>query len=333
MEPLSITESSPDSRVYTGVWINWSHGKFFGRTLTVKRQDGDLLIAFVALFVTVVGTSFWRISCFAIHYYYSSEAPQDGVYHQRQAILRNSANSASGLWHLVRTVWAWRKNGTTTVTRVCPVIAHAVLCLGVFGAASGFSSKVSTSVGNEVLISSARFGVPNTTNLPNIDMMTKVFPLRSKQLRSYNRYAEQCYTNQSSLAGCDTFVKPYLASQVNRNAHCPFKSHICRSHNQNILLDTGLLDISDDFGMNVPPSQRFQFRVVTHCAPLKTEGYKKSFPVMEKSLPEADTNYKTIPAYVEYVYGHSLLAGNSTHVYPDSALSLENRENPTYTIK
>lgn len=106
METYNATKTESYYRIYTGVWTNWSHGAVFGRTLTIDRRDGDLLIAFIALFVTIVGTSFWRLACFALHSFFSSEATRDGIYHQRQAILRNSANGANGLWRLGQTQWA-----------------------------------------------------------------------------------------------------------------------------------------------------------------------------------------------------------------------------------
>jgi hypothetical protein len=37
--------------VYLGTWINWSRGPVFGATLTLTRNDANLLIAFVAFFV------------------------------------------------------------------------------------------------------------------------------------------------------------------------------------------------------------------------------------------------------------------------------------------
>ena len=80
----SMMQSVTNDDVYLGLWINHSYGKIRGVTLTLTRRDGGLLIAFFALFVTIAGTEFWRISCFAIHHLLSSEHPRDGIYHQRQ---------------------------------------------------------------------------------------------------------------------------------------------------------------------------------------------------------------------------------------------------------
>jgi hypothetical protein len=47
-----MTSDSTDQYVvYLGKWTNWSRGPVFGATLTLSREDANLLIAFVAFFV------------------------------------------------------------------------------------------------------------------------------------------------------------------------------------------------------------------------------------------------------------------------------------------
>lgn len=62
-----------------------------------SRSDGGLLSSFIALFVTFSGTCFWRLACFVLHLRFSSYRPEDGLYHQRQAILRNAASGIGPL--------------------------------------------------------------------------------------------------------------------------------------------------------------------------------------------------------------------------------------------
>ncbi|KAL1641072.1 hypothetical protein SLS58_006344 [Diplodia intermedia] len=59
-----------------------------------------------------------------------------------------------------------------------------------------------------------------------------------------------------------------------RNASCPFHDDICRSQNGNLYIDTGYIDTHKDLGINAPPDHRFQYRQTTHCAPLRTDGYR-----------------------------------------------------------
>jgi hypothetical protein len=41
--------------VKLGFWTNWSHGKVQGATVTMTRQHGGFLIAFLAIFIGMVG--------------------------------------------------------------------------------------------------------------------------------------------------------------------------------------------------------------------------------------------------------------------------------------
>ena len=95
--------------IYTGTWTDWSRGRILGGTLTTTSTHGGLLIAFLSLYVTVAGTCFWRIGCFVFHYVYSTEAPRDAFYHQRQAVLRNAANATTGITILFQMFFAWRR--------------------------------------------------------------------------------------------------------------------------------------------------------------------------------------------------------------------------------
>ena len=43
--------------VHSGPWINWSHGIVPGSTITLSEPNGELLTAFLAVFVTAAGAS------------------------------------------------------------------------------------------------------------------------------------------------------------------------------------------------------------------------------------------------------------------------------------
>ncbi|EKG10119.1 hypothetical protein MPH_12719 [Macrophomina phaseolina MS6] len=101
MSSFSSEGQSSHYDIYTGFWTNWSRGPVLGATITTPRQSGTIFIAILALFVSIVGTHFWNITCFCLHYILSSSKSQDALYHQRQATLRNSATGTSGLWGLL----------------------------------------------------------------------------------------------------------------------------------------------------------------------------------------------------------------------------------------
>lgn len=44
-------DSNDNYPVHIGTWTNWSRGAVMGSTLTIRRDVGNLLIAFVAFFV------------------------------------------------------------------------------------------------------------------------------------------------------------------------------------------------------------------------------------------------------------------------------------------
>ncbi|KAK3683339.1 hypothetical protein B0T22DRAFT_245517 [Podospora appendiculata] len=275
--------STVDYAVYTGIWTDWSYGKALGATLTLGRSDANLLIAFVAFFLTVVTSRLWAIACFVFHSCLSSRGPRDTVHHQRQAVLRNNSGPVSTAWTLVQLGWAWRKSEKTT-RKVVPLLACSVLLAVGFTVAAGFSSRIGRN--SEVLLASG-----NCRNVGAISNETVQFdyymPWVAKQIASAATYAQQCYSAGSSVArNCrnTNFVQPQLPMSMNTTAGCPFDAQLCATNNSNLILDTGLLDSHTHLGINSPPESRFQLRTVLHCAPLVTEGHKQPFTSFHDQL-------------------------------------------------
>lgn len=282
--------------IYTGIWTDWSRGRILGLTLTLERWDGNLLIAFLALFASFVGTSFWRIACCLLHNCFSVSTAQDRVYHQRQAILRNSYNSMSGVAGLIQTLFAWRNHGKRTYARLLPLLCFALCCLIIFGVAGTFSSKVSTSIGNDVLIrSNSNCGYIDLYQDFNFtNLVTGFFPWMAKVATAQASYAQQCYSNATDLQQCDTFVQTRLPTTITRNSSCPFPEEMCRTKDKNIVFDTGYLDSHEDLGINTPVEDRVLFRRISACASLVTDGYRRLH------------NYSEKGTYARYFYGQDL---------------------------
>ncbi|KAF2690971.1 hypothetical protein K458DRAFT_398912 [Lentithecium fluviatile CBS 122367] len=248
--------------VHLGFWTNWSHGKIQGATVTLSRQSGGLLIAFLALFVSATGTSFWRICCFLTHSIYSKDEPQDGLHHQRQAILRNTASAHQGLVSLLWVCYSWRKP-KFPLRRILPLSLIAMLIAGAFAIA--------------VLLSGKHCGIflsePKNENVS----LAVIMQYLTQRTTAFLDRSLQCYSNNRTAKSenCRPYIKPTLPYSVISNASCPFSEEICLSKDINLLLDTGLLNSHDHLGLNAPPSSRFHFRSRVHCAPLATEGYTK----------------------------------------------------------
>lgn len=132
MRSLVYPSESLDDDIYLGFWINRSVGNFRGATLTLDRQRGSLLIACLALFVGATGRSLWKIIRCALHFRLSAQSLTDGVYQQRQAILRNSGLAHEAVIALLFSCHAWRKNGTPALRRTLPLALLAAILSAAF---------------------------------------------------------------------------------------------------------------------------------------------------------------------------------------------------------
>jgi hypothetical protein len=57
---IELTTSYLDAEIDRGFWINRSHNLIEGATLTLDHRSGDLLIAFLALYVNASGRALWN---------------------------------------------------------------------------------------------------------------------------------------------------------------------------------------------------------------------------------------------------------------------------------
>lgn len=289
--------------VYLGQWTNWSRGPVLGPTLTMSQENGKYLIAFIAFYVAFISTRFWRMCCFFLHRFYSTDQPSCAPYHQRQAVLRNSSSPESGLASLLHLGWAWRQpRPKQLLTFSYPALVAFIVLTG-FAIAGVFSSQISSTAGNEVLLSSASCGIlikPKTM----ADALRYTTPYQATIVDNALNYAQQCYfSSDSSMADCNRFVAPRLAAAtINYTAECPFESHMCRTNASNLRIDSGYINSNLDLGLNAPVDERFAWRTVLHCAPLVTEGYRTN-------VTKQDQNF------VRYHYGQTLAHGNGTFDY------------------
>ncbi|KAJ4295392.1 hypothetical protein N0V90_007404 [Kalmusia sp. IMI 367209] len=305
MNSEAIQATVQENLIHLGSWTDWSRGSITGATITTTQRNGGFLIAFIALFVAVTGTSFWTIVAFVQHQISSSEAAQDAVYHQRQAILRNSDTSAAGLWKLLRLLWAWhrRYKKLTLSRRICPSLLLSLVTLSTFAVAGIFSSKVAISRGSVVLVDGTNCGITSSTNVTIND--TGSFGSYSVQrLQSSSNYALNCYRNNSFAQNCRTFVRPSLPFNITRGVACPFpgKNKICRSSAGGIRFDSGLINSHSDLGINAPGANRFDYRLVKECAPIRNKGYAK-------------VNDTSFPAVIDFFFGPTYDYKNSTYQY------------------
>lgn len=299
----STTSNVSQFEAQTGIWTNWSRGRVLGATLTLSRQNGNLLIAFTAFYIGLVSTRFWRIACFIMHRQHSSPQMKDAFHHQQQAILRNSPNPESGLWAFGQLLWAWRRSAKHSLIRALPGLVCALVCLVGFTVAGGFSSRISTGISNEVLVKSDSCSQTPITALDPADFGPTI-KVVSQTITGAANYAQQCYASSDlDILDCASghFVVSRMPTTIDVKAPCPFASGVCRDSNSNLRLDSGYLDSNDHFGINAPPNQRFLFRQSMECAPLNTDAFKS-----ETTINDDSTGLSL--NYTRYNYGPTFAA-------------------------
>lgn len=327
-----------NASVITGPWINWSQGAVVGATWTTTGSHGFLLVSFLTLFVRMAGGHFWSILCFVLHQLKSTAAPQDGLHHQHQLLLRNSQNHTSTLWDLIKVAVYWRSNAKHSFLRTLPLITIAFLHLTIFTAASLFSSHVA-STSNEVLVESPNCGYmvfPDVdfTALQNTDTADNYIYRRTSASTSLN-YARACYTTDTTPqtkqegllqkltpkqdSSCNGFATPQIYSNYSYT-DCPFSSEMCIDpSNGAYQADSGLINSNAHLGINSPKSWSVNYRRVTTCSPLVTDGFTSFVHGDSTDLP-GDNFYgfeygpNIDPGYNgTYTFGYDMYSANETN--------------------
>lgn len=289
--------------VYLGAWTNWSlGGRITGSVLTLTHRDGSLLTAFFAIFVTFAGSRLWRIFCFILHYSLLTKDAQDGLYHQRQTTLRNAIDEKSGFLTFSRILWTWRQRAYRPYYRMLPIISFAFIMIVAFTLSGILSSRISSSMGNEVLIASPNCGIPLSESPQNVTAQEEQLvyqPWQSQRMAYFSSYAQRCYTDSENADGCTPFVKRKISSAADWNASCPFDDiRICLHQHGNIKIDTGFLNSQNDLGLNAPVKLQFNLRIITHCAPLNSRDHQNTL------------DYVSNKPYRQYFYGPTMTAGS-----------------------
>lgn len=220
-------------------------------------------------------------------------------------------------------VWSRNKSARRPIRRLAPVAILGSLILGSFTVAGIFSSHVSTDNANEVLLTGNDCGV---IDLAQNDMNVfgqEINPYMTQQTKASLNYVLQCYSNETSSTTCQPYVKRRLDLNVNQNASCPFEADICKTPDQNLILDSGYINSHNDLGINAPSDDRFLLRSIHHCAPLKTEGFSEIYnatdfaqegtttPVLRMYYGPLQGVPTTVKEYTNYTYQ---LPVNNTHM-------------------
>ncbi|KAK4697740.1 hypothetical protein P7C71_g386, partial [Lecanoromycetidae sp. Uapishka_2] len=273
------------SQIYTGPWINWSHGVVIGSTITLSARDGGLLTAFLALFVSVAGAACWKITSYILHQQRARKAFQDGLHHQQQIILRNTSNPPTAAYELLQLSWAWRKRADKPLRRTLPLAFLAILNFSIFGVAGIFSSEVTKAAGNETLVKSSNCGVLfGNDDAAVTGALPGLIDLNINDTAVASTYAQACYGDTGNALQCNQYTQQQIKWNTNANASCPFGDNRCYGSTSAYEMDTGKIDTDTSLGINARESKRLQFRKVTTCSPIHTLGYATEVNITDPNL-------------------------------------------------
>jgi hypothetical protein len=279
------------SYIYTGHWINWSHGLVLGSTITLSDRDGGLLTAFLSMFVTIAGAASWRITSYVLHQSRCSQNSEDGLHHQQQITFRNDSTAGGAVWQMTQLMWYWRKDALRPFLRTFPFVLMALANMALFGLAGIFSSEVTKAADDGRLLRSPSCGLLSLNSSliyggsNRKELLTTYSALNLNDTLAASTYARACYGNTQNGLGCNQYVQQQIPYTVKQNASCPFSDDLCfYGESSAFAMDSGLLDSNDMLGINAPDAERVQTRKVTTCSPIHTKGYTNVVNVTDSSL-------------------------------------------------
>ncbi|KAF2665587.1 hypothetical protein BT63DRAFT_442960 [Microthyrium microscopicum] len=266
------------SIAHQGYWVDWSKGKVHGQTITLSNDKAHILIAFFATFVYIVGSNFWSIFCFVAHQIRSDALARDGLYHQRQTILRNSSGPLSTLINLGRISWAWKDRAALVWRRQTPFIILAAAHLAIWTAATLLSSRVALSGANGLVLLK---GIENCGIWPELSTKGKTnvdsWAIQRQLLQESGNYAKPCYPGVAqalSYPDACSSQKAFASSNINyaitTNVPCPFPDpKMCRiSEEGAVRITSTLINSNTHLGLNAGPQDQINLRHERTCSAL-----------------------------------------------------------------
>lgn len=268
---------STNTTIHVGFWTNRAKGAILGSTLTLSSRNGNILIAILALFVSLSGGQSWSILSFLAHQVCTTRASKDGLWHQQQAVLRNNRSDVRSVWQLMRISWVWRQESVRSIRRSLGLISLALFHLVLFFATGAFIPYI-VAVDNQVLLERSPYCGPFPSPHGVLDQSTIgsiiAFDAYTKNSIALSReYVSNCLAQNQTLPECNTFKKPRL-NWTSAPAPCPFEDGMCLGPaNGAIKLDSGLLDSRDDLGVNGHNDERISYRRLSTCIPITTDNF------------------------------------------------------------
>lgn len=303
---MATTHTNPT--IYLGFWTNWSYGKVLGSTLTLSKNNGLLLTAFLALYVRVAGGHLWNIVCFIIFLSRSSSEPRSGLFHQQQALLRSKPSDLAFAWQSFRISWEWRKVTRRAMIKSLPLTLLTLLYTMCFAAAGILSSRVTSTSLSEVLLKEVSCGsfsdlyLHHNYSTPAEMAAAANYGVRVRRnFKAGSMLGRSCYGTSPynvSFQDCDVLGRQQI-QWTNESTLCPFGGDICKT--SAIRFDTGPIDSHLQLGINAPREDRVSYQRIMECAPLKTSGFVRSANASDLGL--TGSGYNDTHQFLVYSYG------------------------------
>ncbi|KAF2132750.1 hypothetical protein P153DRAFT_382375 [Dothidotthia symphoricarpi CBS 119687] len=263
--------------IYRGVWRNVDRGAIMGKTLTTDSQTGALLVAILAVLITLGTAHLWHLVSFVVYQIRADGRPRDGMFRQQQALLRTLPSPSTIMADTVKLWWAWRRHTKNPFLRNLVLFSLALLTTAGTISASIFSSFIVDSSDLVVLVDSPFCGAPLTDRLAGgAGYMNAVLSAGIKLGPQCQKVFDN--VNNTMPKACGAFYKHAIGMEGNTTfGPCPFAKDMCtpEAPEEAVHMDSRLLDANKDFGMNLPADSRVQFRRRSTCSVLSLKGRTK----------------------------------------------------------
>ncbi|OAL45319.1 hypothetical protein IQ07DRAFT_662175 [Pyrenochaeta sp. DS3sAY3a] len=268
-----VMSQLPAALVHKGFWTNVDKGPVMGRTFTTDTQTGNICIALLAILTTLGVHRLWSLIIFASHQLRAAGKPADAFFRQQQVLLRTLPTPSSLLTDWIKLWWVWRKAENAVLRSIVFILLGIVFSAGTILAGTFTALAVSTR-DIQILVDSRHCAPwsPDSIKDATVDKMIPYISYIGMTQQMSKAYAAQCYGNYDAVPErCKGFVQPNISFQQQR-VECPFAPAFCKNFSQpGIQLDSGVIDLHDELGLNLLPAERVSVRKRTTCAVLDVE--------------------------------------------------------------
>ena len=137
------------------------------------------------------------IISFIAHQVRSDGNARDGLYHQRQTILRNANGPLYSLIYQARISWAWRNRAAQTWRRQFPLLTLGVVHIALFTASSILTSEVATAHTNGQVLLRGETPCQWWVSPSDDPDQTSFWTTQRGVFREARDYATTCYMSNS----------------------------------------------------------------------------------------------------------------------------------------